>query len=224
MGRIHLGSILGTTITLDLSFLILIVFFVAMNVQAAGIRYALLWAPVLLISILIHELAHAATIGAFGFGPSQILLEGIGGVTINRRKAQPWQDMLISAAGPVSSFVLWWGIGAAFTASAALQRDPFFVALLPLLARANLWWGVFNLIPVLPLDGYGVVRNFLRMFLDERMAFMIAIWLSMIAGILLAIAGLLTPGWIFLALLMLWFVRSSWLQWRLFRAYRKPDE
>lgn len=223
MGRIHLGSILGTTITLEFSFLILIAFFVAMDVQAAGMRNALLWVPVLLISILVHELAHAATIGAFGFGPSQIVLGGIGGVTINQRKAQPWQDMLISAAGPVSSFGLWWGIGALFTGSATLQRDPFFIALLPLLARANLWWGVFNLIPVLPLDGYGVVRNFLRMFLDERVAFMIAIWISMIAGILLAIAGLVTR-WIFLALLMLWFVRSSWLQWRLFRGYRRPDE
>ena len=58
MGRIHLGTILGTTITLDFSFIILIVFFVLSDIERAGIRNALLWAPVLLISILVHELAH----------------------------------------------------------------------------------------------------------------------------------------------------------------------
>lgn len=223
MGRIHLGSILGTTITLDFSFLILIVFFVAMDIQAAGARYALLWAPVLFLSILIHELAHAATIGAFGFGPSQIILEGIGGVTINQRKAPPWQDMLISAAGPVSSFVLWWGIGALIAAAPGLRGDPFFFALLPLLARANLWWGIFNLIPVMPLDGYGVLRHLFRIVLNERVAFMIAIWISMICGAILVIVGLVSR-WIFLSLLMLWYVRSSYLQWRFFRAYKRPDQ
>lgn len=223
MRRFHLGSILGTTVTLDLSFLILIAFFVAMDFQSAGARYALLWIPVLFLSVVIHELAHAATIGAFGFGPSQIILEGIGGVTINRRQALPWQDMLISAAGPASSFLLWWGIGTLFAGSAPLQRDPFFAALLPLLARANLWWGIFNLVPVMPLDGYGVLRHFLRMFLNERVAFLTAIWTSMISGALLVIAGLIVR-WVFLALLMLWYVRASFMQWRLFRAYRRPDE
>src|SRR6266481_5002362 len=77
MGRIHLGTIFGTTITLDFSFLILIVFFVMTDIQAVGMRYALLWVPVLLISILWHELAHAAMIGALGFGSSSIILEGI---------------------------------------------------------------------------------------------------------------------------------------------------
>ena len=47
-----------------------------------------------------HELAHAGTIGAFGFGPSRIILAGLGGVTFNERRAKPWQDLLISLAGP----------------------------------------------------------------------------------------------------------------------------
>ena len=40
MGRIHLGTILGTTITLDFSFVILIVFFVLSDIERAGIRNA----------------------------------------------------------------------------------------------------------------------------------------------------------------------------------------
>jgi Zn-dependent protease len=223
MGRIHLGTILGTTITLDFSFIILIVFFVLSDIERAGIQYALLWAPVLLISILVHELAHAAMIGLLGFGPSQILLQGIGGVTVNERRARPWQDLLISAAGPISSFVLAAGLYALFVNVGFVRHDPFLLALLPLLLRANLWWGVFNLMPVVPLDGAGVLRNFLRLFLNERTAFVISIWISIITGSLLAIAGLVTR-WIFLSLLMLWYVRSSYLQWQFFRSYNRTDE
>lgn len=223
MGRIHLGTILGTTITLDFSFIILIVFFVLSDIERAGIRNALLWAPVLLISILVHELAHAAMIGLLGFGPSQILLQGIGGVTVNERRARPWQDLLISAAGPISSFLLAGGLYVLFINVGFVRQDPFLQALLPLLLRANLWWGVFNLMPVVPLDGAGVVRNFLRLFLNERTAFVISIWISIITGTLLAIAGLVTR-WIFLSLLMLWYVRSSYLQWQFFRSYNRTDE
>ena len=223
MGRIHLGTILGTTITLDFSFIILIVFFVLSDIERAGIRNALLWAPVLLISILVHELAHAAMIGLLGFGPSQILLQGIGGVTVNERRARPWQDLLISAAGPISSFLLASGLYVVFISVGFVRQDPFLMALLPLLLRANLWWGVFNLMPVVPLDGAGVVRNFLRLFLNERTAFVISIWISIITGTLLAIAGLVTR-WIFLSLLMLWYVRSSYLQWQFFRSYNRTDD
>src|SRR5260370_786130 len=106
VGRIHLGSILGTTITLDFSFLILVALFVMVNLDQSGPQYALLWIPILFISILFHELAHAAMIGVFGYGPSQIVLQGVGGVTINERRARPWQDLLISSAGPASSVLL----------------------------------------------------------------------------------------------------------------------
>ena len=57
---LHLGSISRTSIDIDFSFFILIVFFVVMSYDPnVGIEYALLWAPVLFISVLVHELAHA---------------------------------------------------------------------------------------------------------------------------------------------------------------------
>lgn len=223
MGRIHLGTILGTTLSLDVSFLILIAFFVFSEVQSAGMPHALLWAPVLLISILFHELAHAAMIGALGFGSSEVVLAGMGGATYNQRHARPWQDLLISGAGPLASFVLAWLVGIGASAFPIAGRDPFLLALLPLLMRANLWWGVFNLIPVGPLDGASVVLNFLRLFLRERLAFTIAIWTSMVVGAMLAILSLATR-WIFLSLLMAWYVHSSWTRWQFFRQTNRTDE
>ncbi len=223
MGRIHLGSILGTSIDLDFSFIILVAFWVMSYVQSAGMKYALLWVPVLFISVLFHELAHASMIGGFGFGPSHILLQGIGGVTVNERRARPWQDLFISAAGPLSSFLLAITVRFLFLRIPGMQRDPFFAAFVPLLAQANILWGFFNLLPVAPLDGYGMVRHFLRMLLSERTAFMISIWLSMIVGGVLVLASvyLKQP---FIALLLLWFIRSSYLQWQFFRSSDRTDD
>ena len=223
MGRISLGSILGTTITLDFSFLILIVLFVLTDIQSAGVQYALLWAPVILISILVHELAHAALIGSFGYGPSHIILQGIGGVTINERRARPWQDLLISAGGPAASFLLAAGVIVLSRNVPYVSRDPFLIALLPLLRVANIYWGFFNLMPVAPLDGYGMVRNFLRMFLNEQPAFVIAIWISITAGAALAIVAAIFRQW-FIALLIAWYVRSSFMQWQFFRSHNRTDD
>jgi Zn-dependent protease len=218
MGRIHLGTLFGTTITLDFTFIILIAFFVFSYAQQVGMRDALLWAPVLFISILIHELAHAAAIGAFGFGPSAIILGGIGGLTINERRARPWQDLLISAAGPASSLLLAFAV-----MRVPPMSDPFFRALIPLMVWSNVVWGIFNLMPVGPLDGASMLRNFLRMFLPETTAFVISIWTSIVVGTLLALLGL-KSGQFFLAILMAWYVYSSYSQWQLFRAYKRPDD
>jgi Zn-dependent protease len=220
MGRMHLGTIFGTTITLDFSFLILILFFVMTDIQQAGMRYALLWIPVLLVSILWHELAHAAMIGALGFGSSSIILEGIGGATYNERRARPWQDLLISAAGPASSFLLAWIITRIMTNVPV--RDPFLLALLPLMARANFWWAIFNLLPIGPLDGNGILRNFFRLFLRERPAFIISIWISMLVGVGIFVLTLISRQ-IFIAMLVAWYVWTSWTQWQFFRSHNRTD-
>lgn len=221
---IHLGTIRGTTIAIDFSFIILVGLFVASDYNPnLGIQYALLWIPVLFISVLFHELAHAAMIGAFGYGPSEIVLGGIGGATMNRRRARPWHDVVISLAGPISSFALSWLINQIFVRVSFAHSDPMLIALLPLLSRANLWWGLFNLLPISPLDGGHAVRNFFRMFLPDRTAFTIAVWIAMLVGAAVAILGLFLR-WIFLALLIAWYVYINYQQWKAFRERGVPGE
>ncbi len=223
MGRIHLGTIFGTTIALDFSFLILIVFFVmTTDVQTVGMRYALLWVPVLLISILWHELAHAAMIGGLGFGSSAIILAGMGGATYNERRARPWQDLLISAAGPASSFLLAWIVTMIGENVPVAASDPFLRALLPLMAWANKWWGIFNLLPIGPLDGNGILRNFFRLFLKERPAFIISIWISIVVGLGIFVLSLIGRQ-VFIAILVAWYVWTSWTQWQFFRSNNRTD-
>lgn len=221
---LHLGSIRGTSLDVDFTFLILVLFFVASFYdQQEGLRYALLWAPVIFISVLLHELAHAATIGLFGYGPSQIVLGGMGGVTMNARRAAPWHDMLISAAGPLASFAIYFGTHRLIAAVPYARQDPMLAAFLPLLATANFAWGFFNLLPVAPLDGGSVVRNFLRLFLADRTAFVIAVWIGMLAAVGAAIF-FFRFGLYFAALLMAWYLVINWQQWNYFRTHGYPGD
>ena len=221
---IHLGSIGRTSIDIDLSFLIIMGLFVATFYnREMGLKYALLWAPVLFLSVLLHELAHAGAIGAFGYGASQIILGGMGGVTINQRRARPWQDMIICAAGPASSFVIAWLTTLVMVNAPIAGHDPMLIAFLPMMQKANVWWGVFNLIPVNPMDGGHIVRNFLRMFLKERAAFAVAVWIAIIVGAAIVALGIYI-GFYLLALLIAWYVFINIQQWRQFRKGGFPGE
>ncbi len=221
---LHLGSIRGTTIAIDFSFIIIVGLFVASAYNPDyGVHYALLWAPVLFISVLIHELAHAATIGLFGYGPSEIVLGGMGGVTMNARRALPWHDVAISIAGPLSSFALAWLMTMVLVHVDFVRQDPMLIVFVPMLRQANIWWGIFNLLPVSPLDGGHAVRNFLRMFLQEKTAFVISVWIAIVVGTGVAIAGLMLR-WIFLALIIAWFVFTNYQQWKHYREHGLPGD
>jgi Zn-dependent protease len=223
---VRLGSIFGTTIALDFSFFILVALFVMTSYNPSlGIHYALLWIPILFISILVHELAHAAMFGILGYGSSEIVLGGIGGHTTssNRGPSKPWHDVLISIAGPLSSFLLSWIMVAIFTNVPYTRQDPMLVAFIPLMARANWFWGIFNCIPVTPLDGGHAVRSFLRMFLPDRKAFPIAVWIGIIVGAAVAIYGLIYRQ-IFVAVLIAWYVFMNYQQWQYYRDHGTPGD
>lgn len=224
---IRLGSLRGTTIHVEISFFILIALFVILDMERkVPIERALLWAPVIFFSVLLHEIGHAAAIGILGFGPSQISLAGLGGLTTNSRRSRPWHDILISVAGPLTSF------GIAAVAFLLLQNlaffrtDPMFSVLFPILMWANMVWGVFNLLPIFPLDGGQALRNFARMITRERTALLISVWISMIVGGLLAVWGL-RSGQFFIAILAAVLTVQNFRQWQLVRTWSgdtKPED
>jgi stage IV sporulation protein FB len=162
-------------------------------------------------------------IALFGFGSSQIVLGGMGGVTINRRKAKAWQDMLISLSGPLASFgLMWLSIWLTYNIP-VVRTDAMLIALVPRMYWANKFWGMFNLIPVPPLDGGHAVRDFFRTFLSERRAFIIAIWIAIIGGGA-AVAYLFWAGELFIALFVAWFVFMAFQQWQYFREHGTPGD
>ena len=111
-----------------------------------------IWVAIVFVSVLVHELGHALVALAFHYQPS-IQLVALGGFTKpNAPGPIPWnREVLLTLAGPL--------MGAAFGALCLLGLGtigPFSDVAAYALQRAawaNFLWAVFNLLPVLPLDG-----------------------------------------------------------------------
>jgi Zn-dependent protease len=116
------------------------------------------WVAIAFAGVLLHELGHALTARAFGQTPA-ITLHGMGGVTYWRQRGEmsAWKRVATAAAGPGVGVTL--GLAAWTTAAlTGLNRETTAAAtVLDYFVWVNLGWGLFNLVPMLPLDGGAIV-------------------------------------------------------------------
>ncbi len=127
-------------------------------------------------SILAHELGHAFAARWFGLGPIDIVLHGFGGVTRHRPSGRPSKDFVVTVAGPAAGFLL---AAVAFAAS-FLPLGTVISEVAMRLVVINLFWSVFNLLPMYPLDGGQALFAVLRQF-TPRWA-LVTTWLSGLLG------------------------------------------
>lgn len=122
------------------------------------------WIIVVFISILAHEFGHALTVRAFGMSP-QILIYGFGGMTswTDEKGVSPPKHIVISLAGPFAGFLFYGLVSLSNMALPDLFADHLGRQTYHDLRFVNLWWGVFNLLPVLPLDGGNVAYSIEQM-------------------------------------------------------------
>ncbi len=120
------------------------------------------WMAVVLVSILVHEYGHAFAIQRHAIEPS-ITLHWMGGTT-SWRALLPLRRLdrvIISAAGPFAGFVL----AAVAYCIRVLAEDwvrswPFLGRMaIEQIQQVNIYWGIINLIPVLPFDGGHVLEH-----------------------------------------------------------------
>ncbi|MGZ9165388.1 MAG: site-2 protease family protein [Anaerolineales bacterium] len=187
-----------------------------------------IWVFVVFVSILIHELGHALAMRRHG-QPSRIILHFAGGLTVPEPVS--WgsgganvslrsnQEIFISLAGPGAGFLLaaLVAIGVTISGGSIITNWLFGViplpvaALMPIGGRVlsllvtmllwvNVFWGLINLVPVYPLDGGNVSRSLL-LKADPVEGVRKSLWVSVIAGGLVAVAGLLVLRSIYMAFL-----------------------
>jgi stage IV sporulation protein FB len=202
---------------------------VILNVGLAQASPQLLavWAAIVLVSVLVHELGHALAGRAFGLEP-RIELHGFGGTTSwgAAPGLTPGKRIVISLAGPgmgfvagglVAAFIGAFGPGSDFAVQALLATfqlspqvpetslaDFVYVNLL----FVNIGWGVLNLLPMLPLDGGNVMTHGLDLATSghgEKPARMVSL-----AVAVSAMALSLAHQWWWPALLAGTFVVSNW--------------
>ncbi|MFO0666229.1 MAG: site-2 protease family protein [Polyangiaceae bacterium] len=131
--------------------------------------HMVLWLSVVFVSVLVHELGHALVGKAFGLTPA-IDLHGLGGTTSWERKDKdltPGRSILVSLAGPFAGFL----VGGITLLVVFLRGKP--PAGIPsdvvqYVLLVNIGWGIFNLLPMLPLDGGNVMAAFFSWFSKEK--------------------------------------------------------
>ncbi|WP_440066541.1 site-2 protease family protein [Streptosporangium sp. OZ121] len=117
---------------------------------------AFVFAVLLYVSVLLHELAHCVVARMYGLPVRRITLYLLGGVSeIEREPETPGREFMVAFAGPLLSLGL-----AALGFAASYVIDPGTIAgvLVFQLWLANLLVGIFNLLPGLPLDGGRMLR------------------------------------------------------------------
>ena len=206
-----IATIRGHDVKVSLFFLGLVALFVFMGLNSASVFFhQLMWAPVLFLSILLHELGHAAATKKCGFGTSEIILHGLGGVAINRRgHTSPKQGMFISLAGPAVTLLLAvvflplliaYQVAVGPEATGAITVLGHFLSLMVLV---NFFLLIFNLLPIFPLDGGQTLMHFLRRKKGQSEAMLLATKISLGT---LVVSGFLTlmlfPGGGFFILLI----------------------
>nr|WP_217509454.1 site-2 protease family protein [Pseudarthrobacter sp. C4D7] len=162
-----MGRIAGVPVVLAYSWFIIAAFTVivygpvlATNNPRLGISayfVAFAYAVLLLISVLVHELAHALTARIYGWPTQKIVLNLWGGHTqFENFTASPGRSVLVALAGPAANFVLaggaWLLLGNNSLGSVAEILTNIFM-------WANFLIGVFNVLPGLPLDGGRLVES-----------------------------------------------------------------
>jgi Zn-dependent protease len=110
-------------------------------------------------SILLHELGHATAHRSFGAKP-RITLTGFGGVTVG--PVQPrGRSLVVTLAGPIAGFLAAL-IGVALSQTVNSSSTVVKAAIDDLI-WVNIVWGIFNLLPILPLDGGNVAADLFGM-------------------------------------------------------------
>ncbi len=159
-----------------------------------------IWLGVVFVSILVHELGHALAARFFG-GQASIVLYQFGGLAMHYPQPRyTWQRVAISLAGPAAGFLL--AIVTMILVGATGHRIEFVLDWNPFrwkkieglnaalavhfLMFVNVYWGLFNLLPIYPLDGGQVARNLLVRY-DYQDGLRKSHWISVITAVALAV-------------------------------------
>ncbi|MBZ5549711.1 MAG: site-2 protease family protein [Acidobacteriia bacterium] len=202
---IPVGRLFGIEIRIHLTFLFLLVFVwstVATQDATAALR-AFGLVGIIFGSVILHELGHALVARGSGVPAKGIILLPIGGITIlDEAHALPdpidaWKrDIRIAIAGPVVNLAIA-GISALILLSIApgvsLTAKPLlhWSALLRSLVWANVYLGLFNLLPAYPMDGGRVLRALFTRRMDLVQATQRAVRIGNVFSILMIMVGML---------------------------------
>ncbi len=138
-------------------------------------------------SVVLHEMGHSVVARKRGYKMNKLVLLPYGAMISGETdEFTPKDEFIIAIAGPITNFILsticvalWW----IFPESYTFTFD---------LCIASMVAGVFNFLPVFPLDGGRVMLGFLSTKLSREMAVKIVKLITFVFSILLFLLFILT--------------------------------
>lgn len=182
-------------IKIDYKILILMmIFFLSQN----------LWIYLILLAFcIVHELGHVLSGILLGRKIEKFELMAIGCRVkfFDEEEFNPIKDIIISASGPLINFIL----------VIFFLVQPIHIKYVEFYIYGNLLLGVFNLLPIYPLDGGRIIKNILELIKNDisveeitnNISNITLIILTMIASILVIYFKNI---FIFITILYLWYI------------------
>lgn len=136
--------------------------------------YIVAWVAIVFVSVLVHEFGHAIVYRLFGQHPT-VHITPISGATHGERPLPRGRSIAVSLAGSVFAFVLlavpalWFR---QHPGSLALHPNWYWVVFT--IAEVNLWWSIFNVLPIVPLDGGHVAESLTGPFRARILSVLVA--------------------------------------------------
>jgi len=229
---LKLFTVRGIAIRVHVSFLLIVLWAAYLGIStgggdwAHGAAFMLIFMLLLFACVVLHELGHSLVAQLFGVQVQDITLWPIGGVArMTKMPEKPYQEFLISAAGPATNVLLAIGLGTLALVVIGPRpilnmilspwRLEYFMsqmniqALILLLTANNVLLALFNLLPAFPMDGGRLLRSFLAIFLPFPRATSVASIVGQVMAALMGLAALLTNN-IFLILVSVFVFMAAW--------------
>lgn len=187
-----------------------IVGFIALSWGRGGtdlLALGVLYAVVLMASIFVHELGHAVVGARLGLRPQRIALHGFGGYCQYGRRPTPGKGVISSLAGPAAGLLLG-GVLFAVYLAAGQGMPGRAVYLLEQAIFINVFWSLFNLLPMFPMDGGQALWHGLRLKISPLKADGIVKRVTIVTAVLTGVAGALA-GFLFIPLICFFAVMQA---------------
>jgi len=214
---ISAGRIFGVELRIHPTFLLLLIFVLVTESAAAGASGAargMALVAIIFGSVILHELGHALVAAHSGIKVRSILLLPIGGMTLTEHSSSdpatnPSREMRVALAGPAVNLAISLVTASLLTSVApeiSLWTRPHLQSanLLRSLVWANIYLGLFNLLPAYPMDGGRVLRAMLAKRMPEHRATRRAVAIGQLFAMLFILAGIWNT-WLMLTGVFLFF-------------------
>ena len=186
----QIGSLAGSPVYLGRSWpviavVIVVVFGPNLARPDRGSEYGYLaaagYALLLLLSVLVHEAAHALAARWRGHPVDRIVADVWGGHTVyDATRTSPGSTALIAVVGPLANLAL----AVVGLLLQSVTTNDTALLLLTIITYANLFVGLFNLLPGLPLDGGQIVSALVWRVTGRRgSGFVVAGWLGRVVAL-----------------------------------------